>query len=282
MAFAYMSLVPQDTIGAGEAAAAALRINPNDNQANLALARINLIMDRPGPAIGHYIEAAGFMIPARDASFAGKILTRENKLAEAEIALRTAAAIDSLNKDYLSELGNNLISQQKYTDAAEIFKRVLDVDPKSTKALVNLGNVEMAAGDPDKAEASYLKALTIDDCYAPAHKALGDVFVARGANGQAMTSYRRAMECSPDDRTGSDAASALGYVLWQQNDFVGAIPVLKQALEFDRCNLHAILTIANCYQKLGQDAEAIAALRRGQGCDAGNAAIREALRSLGQ
>ncbi len=282
MAFAYMSIVPPDTAGAHKAAATALAINEKDNQANLALARINLIMNKTEPALGYYIEAAKFMIPARDASFAGKILTRDNKLAQAETALRTAAAIDSTNKDYLFDLGKNLISQQKFAETAEVFKRVLDVDPKNTSAYVNWGNAEMAAGDPDKAEEAYMKALKIDDCSAPAHKALGDVYVAKGASTSAMASYRRALECSPDNATGSAAAAALGYVQWQQNDFNAAIPVLKQALDFDRCNLHAILTLANCHQKLGQNEEAIAILRRGQGCDAGNSAIKEALRSLGQ
>lgn len=291
MARVYLSLTPPDTAAARRAAEEALALNPTDSQAHLALARNDLIRlappNRPTPdevkrgierASGHYTLAASCFLPARDASLMGRILNSRKNLAEAEVAYRVAACVDTSNKDYAYELGMNLITQQKFEDARDSFERVLRLDPQNLRALDNLGMAQHRTGDPDAAEKTYLRAIDVDANDVDAYKGLGDIYVDRGASGQAAEMYRKALEIKPDH---PGAAGALGYLLYQQKDYQGAVDVLSRAAEslFQICDPQPILTLSSACEQVGQIDRAMEVLRKGLGCGA-DGGIRQALQRL--
>lgn len=289
LAVVYMSLVPPDTAAARRAALRSLALNPGDSQAHLVLARgslVRLAAGRPSPeevklrtedALAHYAQAAAFYLPARDAALAGKIHNSRKNLPAAEVAYRTAASIDTASKEYAYDLGMNLISQQKYEDARDAFRTVILLDPRNIKALINLGMAEHRSGDPDAAEKIYLQAVEVDPNDADAYKGLGDIYVDRGASGQAAGMYRKAIEVKPGH---VGAAGALGYMLYQQKDYHGAVDVLSRAPLFDLCDPQPILTLSSAYEQLGQIPQAIAVLTKGAGCGA-DGGVRQALQRLG-
>jgi tetratricopeptide (TPR) repeat protein len=293
LAFAYMSLTPPDTSSARAAARTALTIDPGDSQAHLALARIVLVqLSQKGlpaattnalmsEALGQYTEAASFYLPARDAYYVSRLAGRD--AARAEVALRTAAAIDTTNKDYAFELASNLMTQQKYDEARSIYRRVVDLDPGNVSAWVNLGMAEKQAGDPDEALKIYEKAMAIDQTYPAVHKAMGDVLKDKGRTSEAIDSYRRAVEMAKqksDRKTCAEAGDALGYTLYEQGDYGGSAQALEGALTCDECATHALLTLASAYQKMNQTDKVCATMRRALTCPS-DPEIRKAAAAYG-
>jgi protein O-GlcNAc transferase len=291
MAGAYMSLTPPDTAAARVAARQALALNPNDSQAHLTLARINLVQlstaVRPKPeevklrteqALLHYNGAESYFVPARDASLMGRLYNSRKELAQAEVAYRTAAVIDTTSKDYAFDLGMNLISQQKFEDARDAFEEVLRLDPQNMKALDNLGMAQYKNGDLEAAEQTYLRAVDVDPNDVDAFKGLGDIYMDRGETGRAAEMYRKALEIKPNH---FGAAGALAYLLYQQKDYQGAVDALTRVgtMLFDICDPQPILTLSSAYEQLGQIDKAITVLKEGARCGA-DGGIRQALQRL--
>lgn len=291
LAQAYMSLQPPDTLNARRAAEVASRYNPNDPQAALILARINtvslgekglsqaVVTKRADAALAHYQRAARYAMSARDWEIVSNVQGRARRnLPGAEVALWAASGIETTEVKYRSALGANLLQQQKYADAIEVFEAVVLDQPKNDGALVNLGQCYYRSGEPDKAIAAYEKALEINAANANAMKGLGDVYIDKGKPSDAIDAYRNATTANPKM---GDAWEALGYALWQQKNFPGATEALLKALEIDSCNVRAIQTLALCYKELTRAAEALATARKGLSCDPGNSTLQQLVKSLG-
>lgn len=281
LAQACLGLTPPDTSGARRAAAMALSLHPGDYKARTSMALLSLLSKNYNVALDNYRAAGDYYLLPRDAFLTGRVYANIKKdLPAAERAFRIAASIDSTNKDNWYELGSNLMSQQKPKDAVEAFERVIDLDPANVSAMVNLGSMRSATGDLKGALAVFDRALTVNDRNAPLWKALGAAREAGGEMSLAREAYQRALENNPDPTTGTEAATSLGTMLWKDGDLNGAVPVLQKALEFDNCNIQALLTLANCYFKQGNAALSQATLQKGLGCP-NNEEIRKALRPAG-
>lgn len=294
LATAYMFLTPPDTANARRAAETALSIDPGDTQAHVALARIRLIqMSQKGlssavstvlaeDALAHYAETASYIISARDAAFMSKLHELKKDMAGAETALRIAAAIDTTNKDYSFNLASNLMAQNKFDEARGIYQKVIALDPRNAAAYVNWGIAERQAGDPDAAMKAFQKAIEIDPKYAPAYKNLGDIHKDKGNGSDALENYRQAGELAGTDKVTCAAAwDAHGYTLYEKGDYAGAVESLRKALVCDDCHVHAVLTLASAYQKLGQVPEACAVLKEAASCRGNDPEIRKALAGYG-
>jgi Tfp pilus assembly protein PilF len=159
---------------------------------------------------------------------------------------------------------------------------VIALDPRNASAYVNWGIAERQAGDPDAAMAAYKKALEIDPNYAAAHKNLGDIYSDKGLDSDALESYRQAGEFAGNDKkTCADAWDAHGYKLYEKADYAGAAESLKKALACDDCHVHAVLTLASAYQKLGQVPMACSVLKEAASCRGNDPEIRKALAGYG-
>jgi tetratricopeptide (TPR) repeat protein len=288
MAEAYLSLSPVDTANGRRAAEQALRLDPSDTRAHVALARINLIQasddaKKYDRALQHYEAAADHALPARDAFFMGRIYsTAKRSPEEAERAFRMAVSVDSTSKDFLNELGSSLMAQQKSEDAVAVYSRLMTVDPTNMSAVANKAQSLLLMKKPDEALATVQAVLLRNENDAGLNKVLADVYLAKGDKSNAKAAYRRVLELSPPSTIGSPAATELGYILWEEGDFAGSIPVLREALRFDECNSRAVLTLGNSYVKLNQVAEAVAVLKRVDATCPANDQVRQMIRALGQ
>jgi len=90
---------------------------------------------------------------------------------------------------------------------------------------------------------------------------MGDFLRSKGDKTGAKGAYQQVLALTPPKAVGSRAAESLGYMLWEEGDFSGAVSVLKTGLRYDECNIRAVLTLANSYVKLNQTPEAITQLR---------------------
>jgi tetratricopeptide (TPR) repeat protein len=74
--------------------------------------------------------------------------------------LQIAVSFDPRNADVLYSLGRCLYSQNKYSEAAEMFLKVLQIKPDHLKSEENLGLIYDFASQPEKAEIAFRKAAT--------------------------------------------------------------------------------------------------------------------------
>lgn len=291
LAQAYMSLQPPDTLNARRAAEAAGRFNPQDPQSALILARINtvslgekglaqaVIAKRAEAALAHFQRASHYAMSARDWEIVSNVQGRARRdLPGAEKALWAASGIDTNQVKYRSALGANLLQQQKYSDAIEVFEAVVRDQANNDGAWVNLAQCYYRAGDPDKALAAYEKAVGINPTNGNAMKGMGDIYLDKGRASEAIDSYRNATVANPKLE---DSWEALGYALWQQKNHQGALEPLMAAIEINPCNIRALQTMALCHKELGRMPDALAAARKALTCDPGNATLVQLVKSLG-
>ncbi len=280
MAYAYMSLQPADTEGARKAAEKALAINPDDSQAHIALARISLIQKQNNEAVAHYEKASAFFLPARDSDFMGRVYAANGDQVKAGVAYRTAASIDSMNKEYLGHAASNAFVTQNYEDAVDAYKRLLTVDPSNSAAIANLAAALVQTGKLDEAETLLKEQIKVNESSPEVHLAMGTLLLKKGDRAGAKAAFQQGLSLNPAKEIGTRLAEELGYLLWEDGDFAGAVPVLKTSLNYVECNLRAVLTLANCYVKLNQTPEAITLLRDRQSCPNSDQ-VRQMLKALG-
>ena len=280
MAYAYMSLQPADTAGARTAATRALAINPDDSQAHIALARISLIQKQNDPAVLHYADASKFFLPARDAYLMGRVYEAKKELDKAGVAFRTAVSIDSTNKDYLTWAGSTALLAQDWEGAADAYERLHLVEPDNVSAVANLATAWVQTGKLTEAENLLKEQAKTHESSPEVQNALGDFYLKKGDKDLAKQAYQTALTLNPSPAIGTRSGEELGYMLWEANDFAGAVPVLKTSLRYNECNIRAVLTLANCYVKLNQTPDAINLLRNAQSCP-NSEQVRQMLKALG-
>lgn len=294
LAQAYMSLTPADTAAAQVAALQALQLNANDTQASLMMARATTmslgqkgldkaaVARRADAALAYYRKAGMLSLSARDWDIVGRIEGSARKnLPGAEVAYWNASSIDTTDKtgpEFRSKLGSNLLQQQKFKEAIEVYEKLVKDRPKDATAQVNLGQCYYRGGDPDKGLAAFEKALELDPNSGAAFKGVGDIFTDKGRQSDATDAYRNATRVTPKD---GGAWDALGYALFQQKNYGEAVPALEKSLDIDSCNTRSILTICLCLKELGRTAEAIVWAKKGLACDPSNASLKQMLLSLG-
>jgi Flp pilus assembly protein TadD len=119
-------------------------------------------------------------------------LVRANRVAEAEAALRAAAAAHPRASGPLTNLGILYARSQRKAEARVAFERALALNPRNAVAHNWAGVLAREAGDLAQAERSYRAALDADPAFAPALLNLAflyELYLQRPAD--ALAAYRR-------------------------------------------------------------------------------------------
>ena len=182
----------------------------------------------------------------------GTALKIQNKLEEAEHALREALELEPRLVDALANLGGVLVERDKSEDALEICRTALEINPHSASSLanlsaalkdldrleeaieaaekavetdpllaqgyLNLGSARQLSGDLDGAQSAYQKALELKPDYAEVHFGLGNVCIGRGDLEGAKAAFARAIEIQPGFH---DAHLSLAGVHLTEGDLSG-------------------------------------------------------------
>jgi tetratricopeptide (TPR) repeat protein len=116
-----------------------------------------------------------------DADLASE-LVEEGLLAEdrgefdlAEECYQRASRADPHDPSPHFNLGNVLLTQHRYEEAAEQFSQALSLDPDHTRALFNAAHVHEAMGQPREALRCLRRAVTVDPGFVDAHFNLADL-----------------------------------------------------------------------------------------------------------
>lgn len=95
----------------------------------------------------------------------GAALTAVGKQAEAGVFLKRATELAPFQLEFQNKLGAWHVGQQRWIDAAQIFKRILQENPLHAEARGNLGFVAMRLGQFEMAQEHYKKALALRPNY---------------------------------------------------------------------------------------------------------------------
>jgi tetratricopeptide (TPR) repeat protein len=141
--------------------------------------------------------------------FLGVLALQDNRLDLAIEYLRRALLIQPNVPEYYGNLGNALMAQGLWEEAAACYRQLLNRRPQFAEAHSTLGNALMALGKDDEALACYHRAIELKPDYAAAHNNLGNALRNRGRLEEAAASYRRALELNPDDAETHSNSSTL-------------------------------------------------------------------------
>jgi arylsulfatase A-like enzyme/Tfp pilus assembly protein PilF len=142
--------------------------------------------------------------------------------------LRRVIASDPKVIDAWFMLGNEYFKARKFGDAITYFKKALELKPDYDLALINMANSYRGLGNDDAAMAGYEQYLRVDPKNAYVHYQMGEILLDRGDRRAAEVRFREALEI---DAKVAPARVALGVVAFERGDLTTAAREIKTALE---------------------------------------------------
>lgn len=127
-------------------------------------------------------------------------------------------------------------------DSERLWSRVLHVDSTSSIAQIAMGDVLIAQSRWDEAAEHYRRGVELDPTFAIGFNNLGVVLARQGKLDEAAEQYRRALALRP---TYADAHNNWGIALSRQGDFAGAIGHFERAIVLDPRNADAETNLGN-------------------------------------
>lgn len=125
---------------------------------------------------------------------------------------------------------NNLCNHQQFSEAIELFKKVVEVCPFHLDAYRNMAQAYMMLGDLDKAIDYNIEALRLDATNVWGLILMGNILMRKNDKDTALTYYNRVLEYHPDDVL---ALNNLGCVYAGMNDFDKAFQLFEKGLSID-------------------------------------------------
>ena len=194
--FYRLGLVDQFLERLQEAAAAylkALNLKPDDAPSNMSLGTVYYALNQPQEAL-KYAERAVQYDPKSAAAWVnfGLVLDANKDFPRAEDAYRKSLDIDSSAGNAMTRLylGENLLSQKKYTEARNVFSELVKVQdtPLHRK---RLGDAYVGEGNFPEAINQYRAALKQDANYYPALNEIGSAYIADYNKGLGLDDGKR-------------------------------------------------------------------------------------------
>jgi cellulose synthase operon protein C len=270
-----------------------LRINPNSLDAERAVADAAM---REGEM--HTLEDAATQLirlqPSAPEGYALRALSKMNlkEYEDAEADVRRAIAVGPQSAFGYVEMGNLMILQSHYTQAAAAYEEALDRDANSIDALRGLVNTYIAQKqidraitvvktqiikspansgfynllggllfhgkrDFDSADAALEKSIALDQHNADAWAQLSEVRVAKGNLEQAISTAEQALKTNPRQ---ANLYILLGELYESKSDWKQAANAYQSALDFNSQNPVASINLARVILGTGKNLDVALAL----------------------
>lgn len=159
---------------------------------------------------------------------------------------------DKLKED-LRE-GNKLFNEEKYEEAVEAYKYVVEESPDTYIIYMNIGNCYFQMEKYDQAEEYYKKVLEKDPKNQEAMLLIGNCYSNRGDDEKALEWYNKIEFEKIDDPT---VLFNIGSNFYTQSKFEEALKYYKKAVEIRKNFLDAIYQLGLTYLTLGNFQDAI-------------------------
>ena len=224
----YAKAEPELELGAAKA--------PDDFEARYQLGLVLARMGKPRQALPHLRKAIALKPDDRSAQY--QLVAVLRSLGETQEAtqfvgmLRKEQNQESLNSQLAAEgtKANDLLQSGKVSDAAQIYRHMLEEKPDSALTAYNLALALEAAGDTKGAENTLRDAIKIDSKHANIQAELGRLELAEGNLPSAEKQLQSALDLEPQL---VEARGNLASIYARMGDLLSAEKLFRQALEDD-------------------------------------------------
>jgi len=123
---------------------------------------------------------------------------------------------------------NRQVQAQNYTEAATLYKRLIELYPRDAVLHYKLGSVLTVLYRTDEAEQAYQQAINLESDYILAINGLGELYGSQSRWTEALRLFERAIAIEPSYM---DAQINRGQALWQLGQDSEAIATLETVLD---------------------------------------------------
>ncbi|MCK4809470.1 MAG: fused MFS/spermidine synthase [Candidatus Omnitrophica bacterium] len=142
----------------------------------------------------------------------------------------------------LLEKGNLMLSQKKYKQAINFYKKALKINPDYAEGYSNIGAALARQDKLDEAVLEYTKALEINPDFAEANYSMGNILLLQGKVKQAESYFKKVLEVDPKY---AEVYFSLGNIFLEQKNFDKAIEHYAKAIRIES-------GFAQAYNNLGR------------------------------
>ena len=174
-------------------------------------------------------------------------------LVEAEKSCRRALELDATLVDTERALAALYTSDDRFSQAIDVYRRLLARNPGDAAAHLGLGEALEGLGLDDEAEQSLRRAVDLDPSFWDAHTALGTFNFHRGRLDRSVASFTKAAELAPSSAT---AWSNLGGAAHLKGDVETALQAYEKSLQLEKSPI-AYSNLATVQYMAGRFAEAV-------------------------
>ena len=224
----YARAEPELELGAAKA--------PDDFEARYQLGLVLARMGKPDQALPQLRKAVALKPGDRAAQYqlvaVLRSLGQTKEAAQIVGQLRKQQSEESLNSQLASEgtKANDLLQSGNPTEAAQIYRHMLEENPDSAWTAYNLALALEAMNDMKGAEDTLRNAINIDPKLAKIQAELGQLELAKGDLQSAQKWLESALDLEPEL---VDARGNLAMVYARKGDLISAEKLLRQAIEDD-------------------------------------------------
>ena len=147
----------------------------------------------------------------------------------------------------MSKRGKELMAEEKFEQAASIYRQLVQAVPNNPGLLLNLGMALHLAGHSHQAIAPLQNALRLDAGIAPAWLFLGASYLSADDPDHALNPLKKYVDLQPEDPGG---AQTLGDALLATNQFREAVNEYKKVARLEPNNPHAWYGLNRSYTAL--------------------------------
>lgn len=163
-------------------------------------------------------------------------------------------SLDPNNLEGYCNLGITLRNLKMYEESIANLKRALKLKPDYTAALINLGNTYIDLGKPSAGIKYYEQAVNSDKNSVQAHFNMGVALYSMGNLKEASNSYKKALELNPSLY---DASNNLGVIYIDEGKTTQAMECFRTAIKHNPNLAQAHRQLANIKKFSSKDADFI-------------------------
>lgn len=191
-------------------------------------------------------------------------LAQREQWAESEQELRSILERIPAHTSARGVLALTLLQQDRLDEAEAEYRALLQADPGQFRLYGMLGVVALRRGDLDAAEQHYRAALAVSPQFVEAISQLGLIATLRGAVAEATEWLEQARALDPEF---PPVYRRLGDLLYDREDFAGALAQYQQALERRPQDVRALVQAGNSARRLADPEAAARYFERARNAD---------------
>jgi tetratricopeptide (TPR) repeat protein len=183
-----------------------------------------------------------------------------------------------LSSEEYDERAHALYNEGQYDEALELLREGLARYPAAVELHVGVGYARLAREEFAWARRSFEESLILDAEHEDALAGLGEVLLKFGQVDAGLKAFERTVTLGYDDDV--DLMLQIGRALFREGFVETSLTYFERALSHAEDSVEAVACIGYAQHRLGNDAEAIAALRKALTLDAQFAEARVYLANL--